>query len=294
MINLTKEASFWGTLNDTSDTWYDYMRIYYTGDLQVTTDVSSGRKSIRCVKGNYVNACRDDMPTAAGTAHNVTGNTTGSISGTPWGFRQWSAGGSNSMTYYDNGTFKANWTNASDYMVRVGYFYDINGSGVNVKSTHYSADYKYTKTGSAQYGYIGVYGWAVNPSVEYIIVDDWYAKPNEQYIGPEQGKITVDGATYSIHTYVRDQESTEWGISTYLQIFSVRETPRQCGHINIQAHFDKWNELFKGQTASLPGSKGAERSIMLKFGNVVSVNLLVETAGAATGSVQYTYFNMSE
>ena len=198
-----------------------------------------------------VDACNDEMPKARGNAHSVNGNSTGSISGTSWGYEQWSAGGSNSMKYYDNGTFEAQWNNNNDYLARVGFRYGDNGPGKSVVGMQYTADYKYTKTGNAQYGYIGIYGWTVNPQVEYYIVDDWFSKPSEQYVGPKQGEITVDGATYTIHTYVRDNEDSKTGKSTFLQIFSIRQTPRQCGHISIQAHFDKWNELFKGQTAQV-------------------------------------------
>ena len=240
-----------------------------------------------------VDACKDAMPKAAGSAHQVNGNQTGSISGTSWGFEQWSAGGSNSMTYYDNGTFKANWNNNNDYLARVGFRYGDNGPGKSVKGMQYTADYKYTKTGNASYGYIGIYGWTVNPQVEYYIVDDWYSKPNEQYVGDKFGEITVDGATYTIHAFVRQQEPSKTGTSTFLQIFSVRQTPRQCGHIDIQAHFDKWNELFTGQQKQLRGSKGGQ-SMTLKFGNVTEVMLMTEAGGGATGSVEYTYFDMSE
>ena len=240
-----------------------------------------------------VDACKDQMPKARGNAHSVNGNQTGSISGTSWGFEQWSQGGSNSMKYYDNGTFEASWTNNTDFLARVGFRYGDNGPGKSVKGMQYTADYKYTKTGSAQYGYIGIYGWTVNPQVEYYIVDDWYSKPNEQYVGDKFGEITVDGATYTIHAFVRQQEPSKTGTSTFLQIFSVRSSPRQCGHIDIQAHFDKWNELFTGQTKQLKGSKGGE-SMSLKFGNVTEVMLMTEAGGGATGSVDYTYFDMSE
>lgn len=241
-----------------------------------------------------VDACKDQMANPRGSAHNVNGNQTGSISGTKWGFEQWSQGGSNSMKYYDNGTFEASWTNNTDFLARVGFRYGDNGPGKSVSGMQYTADYKYTKTGSAQYGYIGIYGWTVNPQVEYYIVDDWYSKPSSNYIGPKQGELTVDGATYTIHTYVRDQEPSKTGTSTFLQIFSVRPTARQCGHIDVQAHFNKWNELFTGQTASLPGSKGGNKSIQLKFGNVTEVMLMTEAGGGATGSVDYSYFDMSE
>ena len=241
-----------------------------------------------------VDACKDAMSVPQGQGHSVNGNMTGNISGTKWGFEQWSAGGSNSMTYYDNGTFKANWSNNQDYLARVGFRYGDSGPGKNVDGMQYTADYKYTKTGNASYGYIGIYGWTVNPQVEYYIVDDWYSKPSEQYVGPKQGEITVDGATYTIHTFIRDQEASKTGTSTFLQIFSIRQSPRQCGHIDIQAHFNKWNELFTGQSKTLPTSKNGQKSIELKFGNVTEVMLMTEAGGGASGSVEYTYFDMSE
>ena len=234
--------------------------------------------------------CNDNIG-HSGNGHGVNGNQTGSINGTKWGFEQWSQGGSNSMTYYDNGTFKANWSGTSDYLARVGFRYGDNGSGVDHKTKSYAVDYKYTKTGSAQYGYIGVYGWTVNPQVEYYIVDDWYSKPSEQYVGDKFGEITVDGATYTIHAFVRQQEPSKTGTSTFLQIFSIRQSPRQCGHINISAHFKKWDELFTGQSKQLKGSKGGQ-SMTLKFGKVTEVMLMTEAGGNASGSVDYTYFNM--
>jgi hypothetical protein len=78
-----------------------------------------------------------------------------------------------------------------------------------------------------------------------------------------------------------------------VQFFSIRETPRQCGHIDISAHFKKWDELFTGQNQQLRGSKGGG-SASLKFGNVTEVMLMTEAGGGATGSVDYTYFNMSD
>ena len=233
-------------------------------------------------------ACNDNMG-HTGNGSQVSGNRVGSINGTPWGFEQWYQGGNASMTYYSNGTFKANWSGSSDYLTRVGYQY--NGNGISHKTKNFAVDYKYTKSGNAQYGYIGVYGWTKNPETEYYIVDDWFSKPSEQYVGEKFGEITVDGAKYSIHAFLRQQEPSKSGTSTFVQFFSIRETPRQCGHIDISAHFKKWDELFTGQQKQLRGSKGGG-SASLKFGNVTEVMLMTEAGGNATGSVDYTYFNM--
>ena len=195
------------------------------------------------------------------------------------------------MTYYSNGTFQASWSGAGDYLARVGYQY--NNSLVDHKTKHYAVDYKYTKTSQhADYGYIGVYGWTRNPDVEYYIVDDWYSKPNEQFIGPKFGELNVDGGTYTIHAFVRDNEYSKLGQSTFLQIFSVRTEPRQCGHIDISAHFNKWDELFKGQTENLPTSKNGRMNYTVGFGKLMEVMLMSEAGGSATGSIDYTYFNM--
>ena len=237
-----------------------------------------------------VDACNEDMG-HPGNGTNVSGNKVGGISGTPWGFEQWYQGGNATMTYYNNGTFKANWSGSNDYLTRVGYQY--NGNGISHTTKHFTVDYKYTKTGNASYGYIGVYGWTKNPETEYYIVDDWYSKPSEQYVGEKFGEITVDGAKYTIHAFLRQQEPSKSGTSTFVQFFSIRETPRQCGHIDISAHFKKWDELFTGQNQQLRGSKGGA-SAQLKFGNVTEVMLMTEAGGGATGSVDYTYFNMSD
>lgn len=239
-----------------------------------------------------VDACSDVMG-HSGNGTEIKNSATGSINGTKWGFEQWFDGGNNSMTYYPNGTFSAKWNGSNDYLARVGFRYGDNGPGEDHTKYQYTVDYKYTKTGSASYGYIGVYGWTVSPQVEYYIVDDWFSKPNEQYIGAKRGEITVDGATYTIHAYLRQNEPSKTGTSTFLQIFSVRQTPRQCGHIDISAHFKKWDELFTGQTAQLSGSKGGG-SATLKFGKVTEVMLMTEAGGGATGTVDYTFFDMSD
>lgn len=235
-----------------------------------------------------------DVMGHTGNGTTVTSNQTGSINGTPWGYEIWYDGGNNSMTYYNNGTFSAKWSGSNDFLARVGFRYGDNGPGVDHNDYQYTVDYNYTKNSqSASYGYIGVYGWTVNPQVEYYIVDDWYSKPNVNYIGDQFGEITVDGAKYTIHAFLRQQEPSKTGTSTFLQIFSVRQTPRQCGHIDISAHFKKWDEIFSGQTETLKGSKGGGTAT-LKFGKVTEVMLMNEAGGNATGSVDYTYFSMSD
>lgn len=246
-------------------------------------------------------ACNDAMG-HVGTEHKVQVSPSGQnnqyqglgkISGTSWGFEEWYEAGNNSMSYWDNGTFKASWSGTNDYLARVGFQYN---GGIDHSTKHFAVDYKYTKSGTAQYGYIGVYGWTTNPQVEYYIVDDWYSQPSETYIGEKFGEITVDGATYTIHAFLRVNQPSKTGNSTFLQIFSVRKTARQCGHIDISAHFNKWTEIFTGQKKNLRATSCQQgqacENYTLKFGSITEVMLMNEAGGNASGSIDYTYFNM--
>ena len=243
-----------------------------------------------------VDACKNQEMGHVGEGTKVEGQKQGSITDIPWGFLQWSQNESNYMTYYSNGTFKAEWEKAGDYIAGVGFFYDKE-TGVDYTTKNYAVDYKYTKTGSAQYSYIGAYGWATDPIVEFYIVDDWYGeKFNTTYIGDSLGEITVDGAKYTIHAFLRQHTPVDFdpsNLQTFVQIFSVRETPRQCGHINISAHLKKWSELFKGQEVILKSDMGNAKTKILFGNNVTKVLFINETMGAS-GSIDFTYFNMEE
>ena len=72
-----------------------------------------------CFSGAFaIDACKDEMG-HVGSAHTVSGNQTGSISGTAWGFEQWYQGGNNSMTYYDNGAEAAIIWRASVFVMEI-------------------------------------------------------------------------------------------------------------------------------------------------------------------------------
>ena len=198
---------------------------------------------------------------------------TGNIGSSGYHYEIWYQGGNNSMTYYNDGTFSAEWNGSNDFLARVGFKY--NSTQTHDQIGYFTADYKFTKSGSAAYSYIGIYGWTQNPLVEYYIVDDWFTKPSTSYLGTKKGEITVDGDTYDIYTYTRVNQPSIEGTSTFPQFFSVRRNARQCGHIDITAHFKKWNE------------------VGLKLGKMYEVKVLAEAGGGATGKIDFTYFKMS-
>lgn len=198
---------------------------------------------------------------------------TGNIGNSGYHYEIWYQGGNNSMTYYNDGTFSAEWNGSNDFLARVGLKY--NSTQTHDQIGYFTADYKFTKSGSAAYSYIGIYGWTENPLVEYYIVDDWFTKPSPQYLGTKKGEITVDGDTYDIYTFTRVNQPSIKGTSTFPQFFSVRRNARQCGHIDITAHFKKWGE------------------VGLNLGKMYEVKVLAEAGGGATGKIDFTYFNIT-
>jgi hypothetical protein len=198
---------------------------------------------------------------------------TGNVGSSPYHYEIWYQGGNNSMTSYDNGTFTAKWSGTNDFLARVGFKYDEKSTYEEVGPI--DAYFNWKKSGSAGgYNYIGIYGWTVDPLVEYYIVDDWYNKPGA-YLGQKKGEFTVDGDTYEIYQNTRVQQPSIKGTQTFPQYFSVRKSARSCGHIDVTAHFKKWE------------------SLNMQMGKMYEAKVLVE-AGGGSGSFDVTYFKMTD
>ena len=211
------------------------------------------------------------------TERGQNGNsTTFSVGNTGWWGDIWYQGGNNSVTYYDNGTFKASWNGANDYIMGLGYYYGID-SGICPEDMQYDCYFRHSKAGSAGgYNYIGIHGWTINPLVEFYIVDDWYNKPGANLLGQKKGEFIVDGAKYEIYQNVRVQQpSIILGTQTFPQFFSVRAVARQSGHIDASAHFKEFE------------------SLGMRMGKMYELMYFIE-AGGGTGSLECTYFFMSD
>jgi hypothetical protein len=199
---------------------------------------------------------------------------TGNVGSSPYHYEIWYQGGNNSMSFYDNGTYKASWNGTNDFLARVGFKYDEKSTYDDVGPI--DAYFKWSKQGSAGgYNYIGIYGWTVDPLVEYYIVDDWFNKPGANLLGQRKGEFTVDGDTYEIWQNTRVNKPSIKGDQTFPQYFSVRKSSRSCGHIDITAHFKKWE------------------SLGMRMGKMYEAKVLVE-AGGGTGSFDVTYFKMTD
>ena len=194
---------------------------------------------------------QDFCNTAAhsGSKVEVSTNNVGSFSN-GIGYELWNEGGNGgSATFYDDGSFNCQMTGAKDYLCRAGL--SFNSDKTHTELGHMKADFKLVKSNLSgiQYSYIGIYGWTREPLVEWYIVDntgsdympgDWVAQGSS---AKKHGVYEIDGAQYTVYEGDRTSYSIDGDNKYFKQYFSVRTSKRDCGTIDITAHFKKWEEL---------------------------------------------------
>ena len=180
------------------------------------------------------------------------------------------------MTTYSTPAFSASWNNSGDFLARLGLSW---GSGKAYTSLGtVTADFAETKSGSGGgYSYIGIYGWSVNPCVEWYIVDDsystsWPFNPG----GTVVSTAMIDGGTYNlIQRSTTGTGGNRCGnVSSWTQFYSVRQTKRVCGQISISDHWNAW------------------ASHNMNLGSLLEASILIE-AGGGTGSIQFPVANVT-
>jgi len=169
-------------------------------------------------------------------------NTVGSINGI--GYELWADSGSNSATFYSDGSFSCSFQNAKDYLCRSGLSFDSTQTYDQIG--HMYADFKLVKQNiqNVDYSFVGVYGWTRNPLIEFYIVDNWLSqyRPGDWVGDTKHGDYTIDGAQYTVYENTRYGPSID-GDTQFKQYFSIRQQARDCGTIDITAHFQQWEKL---------------------------------------------------
>jgi endo-1,4-beta-xylanase len=215
--------------------------------------------------------CTTGTLPSGGTMH--SGDSQGTAAGLTW--QLWMNGSNGTMTTYSTPAFSASWNNSGDFLARIGLSWG-NGKAVSALGT-VSADFAETKTGSAGgYSYIGIYGWSVNPCVEWYIVDDSYGSLPFNPGGSMVGTATIDGGTYNI--IARSTTGTGGNrcgnVTSWNQIYSMRTSKRTCGTISITDHWNAWTKANQ------------------QLGSMLEASILIE-AGGGSGSISFPTANVT-
>jgi endo-1,4-beta-xylanase len=261
-----------------------------------TVDTSkNGTAEVTIIPSNIPTTSLDSNATGVQT---ITNNGRNNLSGSPYHYEMWTAGGSgNKIIWYGpnqggGGAFRAEWNEPNDYLGRIGYYWGSGKPYAQYKNMY--ADFNYTRSArstAGNYSYIGIYGWGRNPSasnanerlVEYYIVEDWFGNQwtadtspmgTSTTNGSVVGSYQLDGATYQVIKGVRTGSSID-GNKTFTQFFSIRQTLRKTGTISITEHFKKWEGMG------------------MILGNMYEAKFLVE-AGGGTGWLELTYLKLSQ
>lgn len=181
------------------------------------------------------------MPTSGGTTH-CGSYRTGKAGTQSWELWSNSYSGNACITYYTEPAFSAKWNNNGDFLARLGI--EWGGKTIATLGT-VTAEYTFKKSGSGGgFSYIGVYGWAKSPCVEYYIIDDSYgAMPFNPWNMQGKGSATIDGEVYKFFAGQSNGTGGSRCGTPFQQYWSVRQKGRQCGVMTITKHFEEWKKV---------------------------------------------------
>lgn len=163
----------------------------------------------------------------------ITSNQTGVHDG--YNYELWKDSGNTRMTLNSGGTFYCEWSNINNALFRKGKKFDETKTHQQLGNISVNYGCNYQPNGNS---YLCVYGWTVDPLVEYYIVDSWgsWRPPG----ATSKGTITVDGGTYDIYETTRTNQPSIKGTATFQQYWSVRTSKRTSGTISVSQHFNAW------------------------------------------------------
>jgi len=154
--------------------------------------------------------------------------------------------GEGSMTVFKDGTFECSWNDVDVILFRTGKKMGNPGgrrtSNIFKHEEYgdiyisYAADFQ--PDGNS---YLCVYGWTVDPLVEFYIIESWgsWHPTGDDHMGT----VKVDGGTYDVYVTMRVEEASINGTQTFPQFWSVRKNQRTDGTISVSEHFKLWDDM---------------------------------------------------
>ncbi len=142
------------------------------------------------------------------------------------------------MTLGSGGAFDTQWSaevSQGNFLARRGKNYDRTRKATDCGNIvmDYAAQYSASAKGNSR---LCVYGWFVDPLVEYYIIEDWV-----NWCPSGQSKtVTIDGAQYDIFQTPHTGPTILGDTRTFPQYFSVRKQKRTSGTTTVSDHFKAW------------------------------------------------------
>lgn len=195
------------------------------------------------LEGAWAAGTADDCPEPAPTGDDIS--TCKSVDSGSAGGQSWYLWSSNVnrdciVRHGTAGAFKVSWQAPEDILAGVGKSWSPTVDWRQAAPV--SAAFRWTRSGTAGgFSMVGVHGWAQDPPVEFYVVEDWFSAP-PVVSGSQVGVYNLDGGAYKIYKYLRQTGLAIVGSSFY-QYFSVRQTARNCGTIDLSEHFRRWDSL---------------------------------------------------
>jgi len=162
----------------------------------------------------------------AGAVHGAAGgricnNSTGMQGGFFYTF--WKSGGDACMVLGRGGRYASRYRLAADENLVVG-------KGWRTGTRDRRVGYRASAFEAGRNSYLALYGWSIDPLVEYYVVENW----GDAFTPPGRdtariGSVTSDGGTYDIFRTRRVMQPSIRGVQTFDQYWSVRRTPRSMG-----------------------------------------------------------------
>lgn len=152
-----------------------------------------------------------------------------------YNYELWKDYGTTSMTLNSGGNFSCTWSNIGNALFRKGKKFDQTKTHQQLGNISVNYGCNYQPSGNS---YLCVYGWCVDPLVEFYIVDSWgtWRPPG----GTSKGTVSIDGGTYDIYETTRVNQPSIKGNTTFKQYWSVRTSKRTSGTISVSQHFNAW------------------------------------------------------
>lgn len=234
-------------MNKTPVEYINEYRLQQTAKLLRETEKSIAEISIECGFENisYFNKIFKNAysmtPLQYRKAQIWTDNTVLNINN--YDYEYWKDSGNGTMIITanaNNGSFSCEWHNINNIVFRSGKkFKCFERTHKQLGNTSLKYDAAYDSNGIS---YLCIYGWTVDPLIEWYIVECYAAyKPASDLT--RLGTHDTDDGTYELYCTQRENKPSILGVRDFGQCWSIRTVGRFSGTVNVSAHLCAWENM---------------------------------------------------